>query len=444
MNVIDKVIKKIEKEKLVKKNDRIVLGCSGGPDSIFLLEVFLKIRKKYNLTLALAHINHLYRGDFALRDEIHVRKTGEKYDIPVFVRKKSMENLAKDKKITLEEAGREIRYSFFDEVLEKIDGNKVALAHNLDDQVETFLFRMMRGTSLEGLEGIANIRGKFIRPINEVYKKDVLNYLDMNNISYMLDHTNFENEYTRNSIRIDLIPFIEKRYNPKFKEKIFNLMEEIKEVNNFIEIDYDKYIDGNKLNGNIVLSENSYIQKKIINKFLNLNNIQASRRKIENIFELLVTSGSKKIKLDKDYTLLKEYDRIIIVKNKTQEKEIETITLKIPGEIIFGNYIISANLVGNKDQLDKNSFITTLKNEDELLIRSRKVGDRIKLKGLDYPKKVKDIMINSKIPKFERENIPIILHNNEIVCIGGIKKSEKYISEDKKGIVVLNVRRKEC
>ena len=85
-----------------------------------------------------------------------------------------------------------------------------------------------------------------------------------------------------------------------------------------------------------------------------------------------------------------------------------------------------------------------MKNEDELLIRSRKVGDRIKLKGLDYPKKVKDIMINSKIPKFERENIPIILHNNEIVCIGGIKKSEKYISEDKKGIVVLNVRRKEC
>lgn len=444
MNVIDKVIKKIEKEKLVENNDRIVLGCSGGPDSIFLLEVFLKIRKKYNLTLALAHINHLYRGEFALRDETHVRKIGEKYNIPVFVRKKSMENLAKDKKITLEEAGREIRYSFFDEVLEKIDGNKVALAHNLDDQVETFLFRMMRGTSLEGLEGIANVRDKFIRPINEVYKKDVLNYLDTNNISYMLDHTNFENEYTRNSIRLDLIPFIEKRYNPKFKEKIFNLMEEIKEVNNFIEIDYDEYIDGNKLNGKIVLSENPYVQKKIINKFLNLNNIQASRRKIENIFELLTTSGSKKIKLDKDYTLLKEYDRIIIVKNKTQEKEIETITLKIPGEIIFGNYIISANLIGNKDQLDKNSFITTLKREDELLIRSRKVGDRIKLKGLDYPKKVKDIMINSKIPKFERENIPIILHNNEIVWIVGIKKSEKYISEDGKGTVVLNVRRKEC
>jgi len=444
MNVIDKVIRRIEIEKLVKQNDRIVLGCSGGPDSIFLLEVFLKIRSKYNLTLALAHINHLYRGEFALRDENHVKKIGEKNNIPVFVRKKSMENLSKEKKITLEEAGREIRYSFFDEVLEKINGNKVALAHNLDDQVETFLFRMMRGSSLEGLEGIAEVRDKFIRPMNEIYKKDILEYLDQNSIEYMLDHTNFQNEYTRNSIRLDLIPFIEKRYNPKFKDKIFNLMKEIKEINSTIEIDYNDYIDVNKLNWQKIFNENPYIQKKVINKFLNLNNIQTSRSKIENIFKLLKTTGSKKIKLDKDYTLLKEYDRITIVQNKIKEKELETTTLKIPGEVIFGDYIISTFNIENKIKLNETDFLTTLKEGEDLLIRIRKPGDRIKLKGLENPKKVKDIMINSKVPKSKRESLPIILCKDEIVCIGNIKKSEKFISRDKKGTVVLNVRRKEC
>lgn len=119
MDILEKVIKKIKDRNLVEKNDRIVLGCSGGPDSIFLLEVFLKIKEEFNLTLALVHINHLFRGSESDRDENFVRELGEKLRIQVFVKRKSMENMAKEEKITLEEAGREIRYSFFDEVLEK-------------------------------------------------------------------------------------------------------------------------------------------------------------------------------------------------------------------------------------------------------------------------------------------------------------------------------------
>ena len=157
MDIIEKVVKRIEETGLIKKNDRIVVGCSGGPDSIFLLEVLLRIREEYNLFLGLAHINHMFRGEEADRDENFVRSLGERYNIPVFVKRKSMEELSRDKKITLEEAGREIRYSFFDEVLAEINGNKVALAHNLDDQVETFLFRLIRGSSFEGFEGILDL-----------------------------------------------------------------------------------------------------------------------------------------------------------------------------------------------------------------------------------------------------------------------------------------------
>ena len=175
MDILEKVIKKIKEKNLIEKNDRIVAGCSGGPDSIFLLEVLLKIKEEYNLEIFPVHINHLFRGEEAERDENFVRELGKKYNLSVFVKRKSMEEMAKEEKITLEEAGREIRYSFFDEVMEKVKGNKIALAHNLDDQIETFLFRLIRGTSLEGLEGINDTRdNKYIRPINEVYKKDII------------------------------------------------------------------------------------------------------------------------------------------------------------------------------------------------------------------------------------------------------------------------------
>ena len=447
MDITKKVIEKIRDKKLIEKNDRLVLGCSGGPDSIFLLEVCLKLKEEYNLTLALAHINHLYRGSEADRDENFVRSLGEKYNIPVFVKRKSMENMAKEEKITLEEAGREIRYSFFDEVLEKINGNKVALAHNLDDQIETFLFRMIRGTSLEGLEGIKDERdNKYIRPINEVFKQDIMNYLDENNIPYMIDSTNLENDYTRNSIRLDLIPFIEKRYNPKFKEKISNLLKEIREVNEITEPDYTKYIKDNILSVTELNKEKSnYIKGKIINYFLNKNSISVSRRKIENIINILCSGGSKKIKLDKDCTMIKEYDKIFVVNSKIAQndvKDVKGVKMIIPNEVEFGEYIISAFRENRKRDNNSNEFVTNLKEGEELFIRGRAEGDKIIPVGMDNYKKIKDIMINSKVPKEERGKIPVVLLDNEIVWLAGIKKSKKFISENESENIVLKIRRK--
>ena len=443
MNIIEKALKKIKEKNLVEKNDRIVLGCSGGPDSIFLLEVFLKIKEEYNLTLALAHINHLYRGAEADRDENFVRDLGEKNGIQVFVKRKSMELMAKEEKITLEEAGREIRYSFFDEVLEKINGNKVALAHNLDDQIETFLFRLIRGSSLEGLEGINDRRDKYIRPINEIYKSKIIDYLDTNNIPYVVDSTNLENDYTRNSIRLDLIPFIEKRYNPKFKEKINSLLNEIREVNEILEVDYSKYIFENTLLVQELINEKSfYIKGKIINYYLNKNGVSVSRRKIENIINILSSGGSKKIKLDKSCTLIKEYDKIFVENGKIAEKEVKEIRMTVPGEAEFGSYIISAFRETKKRDNDSSEFTTNLKEGDELLIRGRVQGDVMIPIGMDNYKKLKEIMINSKVPKDERGKIPVILLDNEIVWAAGVKKSKKFISEKESENIVLRLRRK--
>ena len=166
-----------------------------------------------------------------------------------------------------------------------------------------------------------------------------MDYLDENNIPYMTDSTNLENEYTRNSIRLDLIPFIEKRYNPKFKEKIGNLLKEIREVNEILEPDYSKYItEDNILKACELNKEKSdYIKGKIINYYLNKNNIETTRRKIEGVIKILFSGGSKKIKLDKDCTLIKEYDKIFVVNSKKPQKEVKEVKMIIPGECELEN-----------------------------------------------------------------------------------------------------------
>lgn len=444
MNILEKVIKKIKDKNLIVKNDKIIVGCSGGPDSVFLLEILLKIKEEYNLEIFLVHINHLFRGKEAERDENFVKSLGEKFNLQVFVKRKSMEQMAKEEKITLEEAGREIRYSFFDEVMKETEGNKIALAHNLDDQIETFLFRLIRGTSLEGLEGINETRdNKYIRPINEIYKKDIMNFLNENNIPYMIDSTNLENDYTRNSIRLDLIPFIEEKYNPKFKEKIGNLLKEIREVNNILEPDYSKYIFDNVLKADELKKEKSdYIKGKIINFYLNENGVETTRRKIEGVIKILFSGGSKKIKLDKDCTLIKEYDKIFVVNGKKTKKEVKETEIIIPDEKEFGEYIISAFKENKKRDKNSDEFVTNLKEGDKLFIRSRANGDKILPIGMENYKKVKDIMINSKIPKEERDEIPVITYENEIVWVAGVRKSKKFIYEKENENIVLKIRRK--
>ncbi|MGL4358152.1 tRNA lysidine(34) synthetase TilS [Cetobacterium sp.] len=444
--MLEKILKKIKSENLIENGDKIVLGFSGGPDSVFLLEVLKKLKKELNFEFVLAHINHLFRGKNSDGDEEFSLLSGEKIGIPVFIKKASMEEIAKEKGIGLEEAGRIIRYEFFSEVLEKTNGNKIAVAHNLDDQIENFLFRLIRGSSLEGLEGIQN-RENIIRPINETYKSQILNYLDVNKIEYRVDETNFENDFTRNSIRLDLIPFIEERYNTNFKDKVHNLIEEIKEVNEILKIDLKKYkvLKNEKvvLNIDLILKEEDYIQRKIINEYFKEFSLESSREKIINVIKLFQSSGSKNIHLEKNFILKKEYKNIWIEKENIDKFESINIDLlqKIPFKIKVNDYILET--VEDQKSFGKNEFLTNLKIGDIVEIRCRKDGDRIKPLGMSSYKKVKDILINEKIPKEIRGTIPLIVKENEIVWIAGVKKSENFKCEKNEKGIKLIIRRQD-
>ncbi len=439
MKLFEKILEKNRKEKLIENGDRIVVGFSGGPDSVFLVEMLLKLKTKIDFNMVLVHINHLLRGEDAQRDEDFSIQYGKDKKIEVYTRKIDITSLGKDKGLTLEEAGREARYDFYKEILEKTHSNKIALAHNKDDQIETFMFRLSRGAGLSGLEGILSRRDIFIRPISEIYKNDILNYLDENEVSYCIDHTNFENEFTRNSIRLDLIPFIEKRYNPKFKDKIYSLIEEIREVNSFINEEI-KYFSQKDI---ILIDEITRFPKgirgKILSSYLYRYGIEVNRKKIELIESLLVKGGSQQISLDGNYLLKKEYNLLKIVKNNEKIERIEEKKLTIPGSIEFGKYIIKAEYKKIEEKT-RECFYTNLKVGDTIIIRTRKDGDKITPLGMKGEKKLKDIFINEKIKKEERDLIPIVVHNNKIVWIAGVRGDENYKNTDEM-CVKLSVRR---
>ena len=254
MELFREILKVNKKYNLIENNDIIVVGFSGGPDSVFLVEMLKKLQNFINFKIYLVHINHLLRGKDAVSDENFSFEYAKKNNLEIFIKRIPVKEIAKEVGKTLEEVGREERYKFFSEIYKKVGANKIATAHNKDDQIETFLFRLIRGASLQGLEGIKIKNNNIIRPISEIYKKDILDYLNKNEIQYKIDKTNFENEFTRNSIRLDLIPFIEKRYNIKFKEKIFSLIEEIRENNQNNSLNLSDFTD----------SENRIILEQIL------------------------------------------------------------------------------------------------------------------------------------------------------------------------------------
>ena len=425
MKLFREILNINKKYNLIESNDIIVVGFSGGPDSVFLVEMLKKLQHFFNFKIYLVHINHLLRGEDADSDENFSFEYAKKNNLEIFIKRIPVKEIAKEVGKTLEEVGREERYKFFFEIYEKVRATKIATAHNKDDQIETFLFRLIRGTSLQGLEGIKIKNNNVIRPISEIYKKDILEYLNKNEIQYKIDKTNFENEFTRNSIRLDLIPFIEERYNIKFKDKIFSLIKEIRENNQNNSLNLSDYTDSEN---RIILEKTKFLsdfdKKNLLSLFLNKKNIEVNRNKIDEISSLIKNNGTKKIDLDKSYRIVKDYTYLYI-EDKKENCVINNnvIQVKIPSEQIFDNFKITVSTVENLDiPKQKNQYLLDAIYNDIIEVRYRKEGDRIFL-GEKHSKKIKEIFIDQKIPKDIRDRLPIFLYNNTIFWIYNVKKA---------------------
>ena len=231
----ENVIDTIKRYNLIKSGDSIVIGVSGGPDSICLLHILNELKQELNFNIYVAHVNHLIRKEAGEETE-YVQEFCKRLRIECFVKKIDVQKEAKDLKRGTEETGRKVRYEFFDEILEKTKSNKIATAHNNNDKVETIIMNILRGSGTSGLKGIEPIReGKFIRPLIEIEREEIENYCIENKLEPKIDKSNNENIYTRNKIRNVVIPYIKQEFNPNITKTINRLSEVISEENEYLD-----------------------------------------------------------------------------------------------------------------------------------------------------------------------------------------------------------------
>ena len=232
-----KVIETIRKYSLIEDGDKIVLGVSGGPDSISMLNILKEIKEEQiiKFEIYVAHINHMIREE-AIDDEKYVEDYCNRNNIKCYIKRIDVVKIANDKKIGTEEAGRNARYEFFEKILKETDSNKIAIAHNKNDKIETIIMHLLRGSGLSGLKGIEPIRdNKFIRPIIECERSEIEQYCEENELNPRIDKTNFENEYTRNKIRNMVIPYIKQEFNPNIIQTLSRLSEVVTEEVEYVD-----------------------------------------------------------------------------------------------------------------------------------------------------------------------------------------------------------------
>ena len=335
----NKVLETIKKYEMIKNGDKIILGVSGGPDSIAMLNILYNLKpvfkQKYDIEfdIVVAHVNHMIR-DEAKQDEEFVKKNCEKLGIQFYVKSIDILKIAHNNKMGLEETGRYERYAFFDEVMKSEKANKISIAHNKNDKIETIIMHILRGSGITGLKGLEPINGKYIRPLLECTRLEIEEYCGINKLNPRIDKTNFDNTYTRNKIRNVVIPYIEKEFNPNIIDTLDRLSELVKEediyITNQVENSYKQICIKESLESFQQDNENRYIILDL-KQFNMKERVIKSKLLIYTIIKLLGNSkGIEKIHID---DLIKLCSRNIGNKYLTPNKNLKVFVKG--GQIYF-------------------------------------------------------------------------------------------------------------
>ena len=443
-DLLFKLRETIQKHNMLKVGDRLVVGVSGGPDSTALIHLLCRLKQDYKLSIWIAHLNHELRNE-AKGEAEWVKGLASQLKVPIVLDSLNVALLAKKKKISLEMAARQIRYNFFERVAKEVGATKIALGHTASDQVETLLMRLIRGTGLDGLAGIPPTRGKIIRPLINIFREEIETYCQIYNLHPCRDSSNQELFFFRNKIRLKLIPFISREYNPQFNQVLFRtadiLREERKYLDEIVERALKKLtikksdrqiaIDAEKLLSSHPLA----LQRRIIRKLIlevkgDLKNVTFVH--IDKVLKLKSDKGTKIINLPDDIVVKREYQQLVIKKGE-QEYPSFFSSLTVPGRTIlsYPGFLFESEVSCKESsyfssdpyciQLDWDKLA-----DHPLFLRGRKKGDRFQPLGMKGEKKLKDFFIDLKVPRQQRNKVPILVSGERIVWVVGYRIDERF------------------
>lgn len=458
--LINKVKGTIDRYNMLKKGDIVLVAVSGGPDSVCLLEVLNYLKDEYRLSLHVAHLNHKFRKD-AEKEAEFVRKLAEEKGIASTIEAIDVKSYCIKKGLSKQEGAREVRYDFLKKTADKIGATRIATGHTADDQAETFLMRLIRGSGSSGLSAIPPVRGRIIRPLIEIKKSEALGFLKENNIRYVKDPTNIRPVYLRNKIRLELLPLLVKRFNPNIASTLCREADILREDEAF-------------LNGiaDAVFKEMVMVQEKgsITLNYLRFNRLHPAIKKrvvrravaeltggLKRISYLHITSAidaikntGKGIDLTDNIRIERDYNSLKVCVGKVKSTAVqEAVQIDVPGitEVPYFNIKLEA-IINNRAAVSEKAD-TGLFDFDRaalpLFIRSRKEGDYFFPAGMKGRKKLKEYLIDHKIPRAEREKIPVLVDkNNGILWIIGLRMDERFrAKEDTKRRLVIRLFRSE-
>ncbi len=428
--VREKFIQSVKNNEMIEKGDAIVVAVSGGPDSIAMMHLLLSIQEAFQLKLYGVHLDHVTRNGQSTLDANFVKTFFDAYGIEGYFFKKDIQEYANQLNVSFEEAGRLERYRLFNQVMEETGANKIALGQNLNDQGETLLFRLFRGTGLDGLTGIDYLReGYIIRPILDLTRNEIEDYCEKEGLKTCRDHTNSQRIYSRNRIRLDIIPYIKKHFNNKIGKALWRTARLLKEDQMLIDQIVKRYIKTSVIfkEGKYIINLHSFneempaLKSRVIREMFyrlkgDLEGL--SYKNIESVMQLIEKGDTGKEKEFFQVKCVINYEQVEFYKKELMNNK--KIDKKLVLEVI--NKAENIKFTANPLEI----YVDYDKIQGEIFIRQRKPGDRFRPLGMKGSKKIKDYFIDEKIALEERDRIPLVCDEKNIIWVIGYRMSDAY------------------
>lgn len=437
----------ILQHEMICSGETVAIGVSGGVDSLALLVALHELRHRLDCQLHIAHLDHQLRQDSASEAEF-VKQHANRLKLPFTINKIDIPSLVKQRKQSIEAAAREARYEFFEFVCKQIGATKVALGHQRNDQTETVLMNLLRGAALTGLRGVLPIRDeKFIRPLLHFSRPDIERFVAEQGLQPCEDSTNWDRNFLRNRIRLDLLPLLKRDYNRNIQNTLAQNAELLREESDYLE-------DATYKAFNACLAEPPTHDVVVLDRLIFLRQHPALRRRLLRLaigqiqgnvkevafnhseFMLELSEGespNRQLNLPNNLEFLRAYNQLIIQRATSKIGEFEYI-VAVPGNNNFPTLNAAMTATIAEASSDKTSLMPSGKYQavfdaDEiqmpLKIRSRKAGDRFQPFGMEGTKKIKDFLIDAKVPQRMRQSIPILVAGDQILWVVGHRTSEK-------------------